>query len=287
VADQGCRDESRLRYSARSERNGVSRHRTFRELEPIVLKPMIRLKRTRVTITGLIFTVVFCAVILRCIVETRRIKRAQAFFGQMASIYSQREALERSKISDSLGMAQFYKRMAEKEKESIEWLGSRVGRHLGDVEIDIRRRVKFYNESVASQRQSLLHAREARIKADRFAILKQTYAEAASCLWLPFAPSPLAVRHPENGGRASSVKRRLPADEADEADRTPTEGIDEPEKPAKPDVGGTPPRVDISVRPRGGQARGDGLPQLLGVLRSLDWGFAVERQRLIDYGSNE
>jgi hypothetical protein len=229
-----------------------------------VLKPMIRLKRTRVTITGLIFTVVFCAVILRCIVETRRIKRAQAFFGQMASIYSQREALERSKISNSLNMAQFYKRMAEKEKESIEWLGSRVGRHLGDVEIHLQWRVKFYNESVASQRKSLLDAREARIKADRFAILKQTYAAAASCLWLPFAPSPLAVPHPEHGGPASLVRRRLPADEADEADEIPTEPTDETEKPAKPELRETPPTFSISVIRRVGRADGGGLSPPLG-----------------------
>jgi hypothetical protein len=52
----------------------------------------------------------------------------------MVSIYSQREALERSKISDFLDMAQFDKRMAEKEKESIEWLVSRVGRHPDETE---------------------------------------------------------------------------------------------------------------------------------------------------------
>jgi hypothetical protein len=211
-----------------------------------VLKLMIGVRRTRVTITGLIFTVVFCAVILRCIVETRRIKRAQAFFGQMASIYAQREALERSKMSDCLDMAEFDRRMAEKEKESIERLGSRVGRHLGEVESHLRWKVQFYNQSVASVRQSLLSAREARIKADRFAILKQTYASAASCLWLPFAPSPLAVRHPENGGRSSLGKRRLPADESDEADEIPTEGTDETEKPAKPKLRETPPIFSIS-----------------------------------------
>jgi hypothetical protein len=257
-------------------------------LEPIVLKLVIPLKWTRVTIAGLMFTVVFCAAILACLVETRRIKRAQTYFGQMAAIYAQREVLERSKISNFLSLASFHKQMAEKERESIERQASRMRRHFGEDESSgVRLKVWMYNTYVDSEKRSLSYVQEARLKADRFAILKQTYAEAASCLWLPFAPSPLAVRHPENGGRASSVKRRLPADEADEADRTPTEGIDEPEKPAKPDVGGTPPRVDISVRPRGGQARGDGLPQLLGVLRSLDWGFAVERQRLIDYGSNE
>jgi hypothetical protein len=220
---------------------------------------MIRLKWARLTITGLIFTLVFCALILGCIFETRRIKRAQAFFGQMASIYSQREALERSKISDCLDMAQFDKRMAEKEKESIERLGSRVGRHLGDVETDLRWRVQLYNECVASQRRSLLYAREARIKADRFAILKQTYAAAASRLWLPFAPSPLAVPHPEHGGRASVGRRRLPADEADEADEIPTEPTDETEKPAKPELRETPPTFSISVIRRDGRADGGGL----------------------------
>jgi hypothetical protein len=79
---------------------------------------------------------------------------------------------------------------------------------------------------------------QARIKAERFAILKQTYAEAASCLWLPFAPSPLVVRHPENGVAARSGSRQWPADEADAAEDI-RKGIDETEKPAKPDLGET------------------------------------------------
>jgi hypothetical protein len=213
---------------------------------------MSRLRWPRVTITELLVTVLFCAVILGCIVETRRIKRAQTFFGQMASIYSQREALERSKISDFNDIASFYKEMAQKERESIERQDSRVGRHLGEAEsIQLRRRVLLYNECVTSERQSLLHARGARIKADRFALLKQTYAEAASYLWLPFAPSPLAVRHPENGGRAGLGRRPLPPDEADQADDIPTEGTDETEKPTIPDFGERPPSFSIYLLQRG------------------------------------
>ena len=72
-------------------------------------------------------------------------------------------------------------------------------------------------------------------EAERFAILKQIYAEAASCLWLPFAPSPLAVRHPENGVGAGKDNRNWPADEADAAEDL-FKGVDEIVKPAKPDV---------------------------------------------------
>jgi hypothetical protein len=182
----------------------------------------------------------------------------------MSSIYAQRETLERSKISDFLDMALFDKGMAEKEKESIERLGSRGGRHLGEVENHVRWRVRFYNEHLASERRSLLYAQEARIKADRFAILKQTYATAANSLWLPFAPSPLAVRHPENGGRASLVRRRLPADEADEADEVLPERTDETEKSAKPKLRETPSTFSISILRRGVGADGGSLLQLLG-----------------------
>ena len=235
--------------------------------------------RTRVTITGLISTVVFCAVILGCIVEIQRIKRAQAFFRQMSSIYAQRETLERSKISSFLDMAQFDNSMAESEKESIERLRSGGGRQFGEVDSHLRWRVRFYHEHVASERRCLSYASEARIKADRFAILKQTYATAANSLWLPFAPSPLAVRHPENGGRASLVKRRLPADEADEADEVPLERTDETEKSAKPKLRETPSTFSISgVRRRDGIGDG-GLSPLVGGSRRLGWRFELLAQQ--------
>ena len=86
-----------------------------------------------------------------------------------------------------------------------------------------------------SGRRNLMDARRARTKAERFAILKQINAEAASCLWLPFAPSPLALRYPENGVRAGNDNRNWPADEADAAEDL-FKGIDEIVKPEKPDV---------------------------------------------------
>ena len=59
-------------------------------------KLMIWLIPKRITITGLMSAVLCCAVLLACVAEMRRIKRAQAFFGQMAANYAQRETLERS-----------------------------------------------------------------------------------------------------------------------------------------------------------------------------------------------
>lgn len=61
-------------------------------------KLMMRVIPGRVTIPGLMFAVALCALIIGCILEMRRIKRAQAFFGQMAAIYAQREKLERDFI---------------------------------------------------------------------------------------------------------------------------------------------------------------------------------------------
>jgi hypothetical protein len=197
-------------------------------------KLMMRVIPGRVTIPGLMFAVAFCALIIGCILEMRRIKRAQAFFGQMAAIYAQREKLERDLIPFLLDQALREKRMAESERESIE--RSSAGRHLGEIpDALLSSRIRLLERSMASGREDLLRVRQARIKAERFAILKRTYAEAASCLWLPFAPSPLAVRHPENGVGASSRTRHWPADEADAAEDI-LKGIDETEKPAKPDL---------------------------------------------------
>jgi hypothetical protein len=203
-------------------------------------KLMMRVIPGRVTIPGLMFAVALCALIIGCILEMRRIKRAQAFFGQMAAIYAQREKLERDFIPFLLDHALREKRMAESERESIE--RSNAGRHLEEIpDALLSSRIRLLERSMASGREDLLRVRLARIKAERFAILKQTYAEAASCLWLPFAPSPLVVRHPENGVGASSRNRHWPADEADAAEDI-LKGIDVTEKPAKPDAGETPRR---------------------------------------------
>jgi hypothetical protein len=203
-------------------------------------KLMMRVIPGRVTIPGLMFAVALCALIIGCILEMRRIKRAQAFFGQMAAIYAQREKLERDLIPFLLDQALREKRMAERERESIE--RSNAGRHWGDRQDTLlSSRIRLLELSMASGREYLLRVRQARIKAERFAILKQTYAEAANCLWLPFAPSPLVVRHPENGVAARSGSRQWPADEADAAEDI-LKGIDVTEKPAKPDAGETPRR---------------------------------------------
>jgi hypothetical protein len=201
-----------------------------------MLKLMIPLRRPRVTITGLMSVVVFCALLLGCIIEMRRIMRAQLFFGQMAANYAQREKFERDSIAFDLDLALVHKRIAESQRESIERQADRAGRHLGDVnDALLQSRIRLYESRIDSGRRNLMQVREARIKAERFAILKQIYADAASCLWLPFAPSPLAVRHPENGGRAGKVSRHWTADEADAAEDL-FKGMDEIEKPAKPDV---------------------------------------------------
>jgi hypothetical protein len=196
----------------------------------------------RVTITGLMIAVVFCALLLGCLLEMRRIKRAQLFFGQMAANYAQREKYLRDNIAIYLHQAQLDKRMAESQRESIERQASRGGRHLGDVgEGLLKSNLRLYEGYLNSGRRNLTQVREARIKAERFALLKQNYADAASCLWLPFAPSPLVVRYPENGGRAGKGNRRRPADEADAAEDlfNPEDlfkGIDEIVEPEKPDI---------------------------------------------------
>jgi hypothetical protein len=202
---------------------------------------MIRHGLPRVTILGMMTTVFVCGVILGCIVEIRRIKRAQAFFGQQAAYYAQRERIERNTLSFFLNSALSDKRLAENMKQSIERSRFRVGDRWGQADIDRRllmSKLKLYEAAMESGRQCLLYAQNARVEADRLSLLRCDYAEAASCWWLPFAPSPMSGRHPETEGSASSRKSVL----LEKKLKARPSSTKEPTKPAnpQPDIGQPP-----------------------------------------------
>jgi hypothetical protein len=88
--------------------------------------------------------------------------------------------------------------------------------------------------------------------------------EAASCWWLPFAPSPMAGRNAETEGRAGSREKRVAPEKAEGATKL-DEGTDETSKPAKPGLGEPPfgfssdenvgPRKKIVVNDKKGAAK--------------------------------
>jgi hypothetical protein len=168
-----------------------------------MLKSIIRRGQPQVTILATMTFVAVCAIILGGILDARRIRRARVSFGQRATNYAQLEKLERDKLSDILRDVAWYKQRVDRERKSLERLLTTVGRRRSFADQDlllerIRRRAESYDFSAALARERVLDARRARVNADRLSALKQVYAKAANCLWLPFAPGPLAGRDPES-----------------------------------------------------------------------------------------
>jgi hypothetical protein len=170
-------------------------------LELMMLKFTVQSGRPRVTILGLMIAVFVCAVILAYIIETRRIKRAQASFRQRAATYAQLEKRERANASWLLNQALFHKQSCERDRKRIERLLSmladpRFWDHKDNLLQKVRNAERSSEFDIALGKEWFLDAQRAMAKADRIAALRQAYSGAASCLWLPFTPSRLPARDP-------------------------------------------------------------------------------------------
>jgi hypothetical protein len=217
-----------------------------------MLEFMIRRGRPQLTILATMTLVAVCAVVLGCIVDLRRIRRAQVSFGRRATSYAQLEKLERAKLSDILRDVASYKQGLDREKKSLERLVAAVGRRRSVSDRDIlleriRLKMESYDFSAALARDRLLDARRARVNADRLSTLKQVYANAAGCLWLPFAPGPLAGRNPESEHPTGMRGGALHRDEIGEADECIERNNETKESPES-DVGEPPGAVIFRFR---------------------------------------
>jgi hypothetical protein len=154
---------------------------------------MMRRRRLRLTIAGIMGIVAFTAAVLGCLVEASRIRRTQAFYLRESAKYAQLESGENKRQS-------LYLKASLQEKELIELLRER------DAERDESMRDHFYAPSRFSPdterykihfdtgRKYLIGVDEARKNAKRYSELSRRYKRAGTRLWLPFGPNPL------NGG---------------------------------------------------------------------------------------
>jgi hypothetical protein len=148
--------------------------------------------RPRPTIQGTMAAVFACGLILGCVIETRRIKRAQACFRQRAADFGQLETGERNLASTFLSQSLNHKKVCEQYTEWIERLRTPGDRSFPNPNNRVINGLEAaIEQSFALGKQRLLDAQEAKSKAENFSILRRAYAEAAKCVWLPFTPSPL------------------------------------------------------------------------------------------------
>jgi hypothetical protein len=194
----------------------------------------LRLARLQVTIFGMISIVAACAFALACALDMRRIKNARLDLIKQSGRCAQLEKLERDKCASFVSSALFDKSTAEWSKQSLGHLAFEVFNCQSEDEklrlLEMgRRRLGFYDRSVASERKHRAHARAARARAERFCTLKQVYADAASRLWLPFTRGPLASL-PQLDESADPSPSGPPATLSDEPE-DPAESGDDTEKP--------------------------------------------------------
>jgi hypothetical protein len=209
----------------------------------------LRLARPQVTFLGMISIVAAGAFALAWLVETRRIKAARLDLVKQSGRCARLERLERDKCASFVTSALFEKSTAEWAKRSLGgtafWVvySQSEPEKLRHLEM-VRRQLRIFDLSVASERQFQAHARVARARADRFCTLKQVYSDAASRLWLPFTRDPLAESLPPIDENAGPSQSGAPAALSKEADG-PTEIRDDTEKPRKLKTG-KPPRGDTA-----------------------------------------
>jgi hypothetical protein len=180
---------------------------------------VVRIGRPRFTLLGLMVAVLLCAAVMGFVTEAVRIRRVQASYRHRAFSYAQLEKGERDKASSFLNQALFYKQLYE--KGALRLARSKLGTSGRWDPEDDRARVarlmeKSYQGIFVQGKQCLSYAQKARVRAEKFSVLKRTYAKAASCLWLPLQPAPADVRNLDKVSQAGPDKGRLPAD--DDAD---------------------------------------------------------------------
>jgi hypothetical protein len=131
---------------------------------------MMRRRRLRLTIAGIMGVVACTAVALGCLIEAYRIRRTQAFYLRESARYAQ---LERSEIN----IQSTYSTLVKWVKMEIESM----------QEKDTERYKMLFERG----RKNLIGLDKARINVKRYSELSRRYKEAGTCLWLPFGQNPL------------------------------------------------------------------------------------------------
>jgi hypothetical protein len=151
---------------------------------------MMRRPRLRLTIAGIMGVVACTAVVLECLVDAVRIRRAQAFYLRESAKYAQLESRENQNQS-------FYLQAALLENNLID--------HLRQIESDRRESMRDhfyaplrivpdterYKINFERGRKYLARLAQSRIKAKRYSELSRRYKTAGTGLWLPFGQNPL------------------------------------------------------------------------------------------------
>jgi hypothetical protein len=136
--------------------------------------------------------IVVCAVIFGCYAEKRRAGRARAYYQQYAERLSELEAQEMNSVSVLLNVALECERSRIRDAEWLRQLRTpayqrfpnRMARSVEQTERAIEQDVKLESEALEG-------AQEAKSRAERLAIEKQSYVDAASHTWWPFWWGPI------------------------------------------------------------------------------------------------